>query len=78
MWAGFNALINQYAAQHHKHPVGFLNPTVYGLLKGNTKLTHDVIGGGNKVGFPAVKGYDLIGGVGSPNGLNTIKAIVGN
>lgn len=77
MWAGFNALINQYAAQHHKPTVGFLNPTLYGLLKGNTKLTHDVVGGANQVGFPAVKGYDLIGGVGSPNGLKTIKLIVG-
>jgi subtilase family serine protease len=76
MWAGFNALMNQYAAQKGKPPVGFLNPTIYGLAKGNKKMLHDVIG--NKSGiYPAVKGYDLVGGLGSPAGLKTIKAIVG-
>jgi hypothetical protein len=35
-----------------------------------------VVGGDNKI-YPAVKGYDLVGGVGSPNGMNTIKAVVG-
>lgn len=76
IWAGFNALINQYAAQKGKPTVGFLNPTIYGLYKGNKAMFHDVVG--NKSGkFPAVKGYDLVGGLGSPNGLKTIKAIVG-
>jgi hypothetical protein len=27
--------------------------------------------------YPAVKGYDLVGGLGSPNGVHAIKAIVG-
>jgi hypothetical protein len=48
----------------------------YGLLNGNKDLTHDVVGGDNKI-YPAVKGCDLVGGVGSPNGMNTIKAVVG-
>jgi subtilase family serine protease len=76
IWSGFNALMNQYAALHGKPTVGFLNPTLYGLLNGNKDLTHDVVGGDNKI-YPAVKGYDLVGGVGSPNGMNTIKAVVG-
>ncbi len=76
IWAGFNALMNQYAAQNSKPTVGFLNPTIYSLYKGNKKMFHDVVG--NKSGiYPAVKGYDLVGGLGSPNGLKTIKAIVG-
>jgi subtilase family serine protease len=76
IWAGFNALINQQALKKGKPTVGFLNPTVYGLLKGDRGLTHDVVG--NKSGkFPAVKGYDLVGGVGSPNGKRTINAIIG-
>ncbi len=76
IWAGFNALMNQYAAQKGLGTVGFLNPTVYGLYKGNKSMFHDVIG--NKSGiYPAVKGYDLVGGLGSPNGKKTIKAIVG-
>ena len=29
IWAGFTALMNQYAAQQGKPTVGFLNPTLY-------------------------------------------------
>jgi subtilase family serine protease len=76
MWAGFNALMNQYAAQKHKPTIGFLNPTAYGAYKSNNKMLHDVVG--NQSGaYPAIKGYDLVGGLGSPNGQKTIKAIVG-
>ncbi|HTT98363.1 MAG TPA: S53 family peptidase [Rhizomicrobium sp.] len=76
IWAGFNALMNQYALKKGKPTVGFLNPTVYALAKGDKKMLHDVIG--NKSGvYPAVKGYDLVGGLGSPNGMKTIRAIVG-
>lgn len=77
MWAGFAALMNQYASQRGKPAVGFLNPTLYGLLGGNRRLTRDVVGGDNTI-YPAVKGYDLVGGVGSPNGMNTIKTAVGD
>jgi len=77
IWAGFNALMNQYALKKGKPTVGFLNPTVYTLYSGNKKMLHDIIG--NKSGkYPAVKGYDLVGGLGSPNGQKTIKTIVGN
>ncbi len=76
IWAGFNALMNQYALQKGKPTVGFLNPTTYALAKGNKKMLHDIIGNQSGI-YPAVKGYDLVGGLGSPNGLKTIKAIVG-
>ncbi|MBV9990240.1 MAG: S8/S53 family peptidase [Alphaproteobacteria bacterium] len=76
IWAGFNALMNQYAADQGKPTVGFLNPTVYRLYASDKKVFHDVVG--NKSGiYPAVKGYDLVGGLGSPNGKKTIQAIVG-
>jgi subtilase family serine protease len=76
IWAGFTALMNQFAAKKGKPTVGFLNPTAYALYKGNNKMFHDVVG--NKSGiYPAVKGYDLVGGLGSPNGQKTIKAVVG-
>lgn len=76
MWAGFNALMNQQALKKGKPTVGFLNPILYGAYKGNKKMLHDVVG--NKSGiYPAVKGYDLVGGLGSPNGAKTIKAVVG-
>jgi len=76
IWAGFNALINQRAIKKGKPTVGFLNPTIYGLAKDNKRMFHDVIG--NKSGkFPAVKGYDLVGGLGSPRGAKTINIVVG-
>jgi hypothetical protein len=39
-------------------------------------MTHDIIGhaSGN---YPAVKGYDLLGGLGSPRGMNTINVLIG-
>ena len=67
IWAGFNALMNQYALKKSGSTVGFLNPTAYTLYSGNKSGK-----------FPAVKGYDLVGGLGSPNGQKTIKTIVGN
>lgn len=77
IWAGFAALVNQQALKKGKPTIGFLNPTIYALYAGNKKMFHDVVG--NKSGkFPAVKGYDLVGGVGSPNGMKTINALVGN
>jgi subtilase family serine protease len=76
IWAGFNALMNQYAAGKGKPAVGFLNPIAYGAYSGNKTMMHDVIG--NRSGkYPAIKGYDLVGGLGSPNGQKTIDAIVG-
>jgi len=76
IWAGYTALMNEYAGQKGKPTVGFLNPVIYPLYKSNKKIFHDVVG--NKSGiYPAVTGYDLVGGLGSPVGLKTIKAIVG-
>jgi hypothetical protein len=55
--------------------VGFLNPIAYGAYKENRNMLRDVVG--HQSGkYPAVKGYDLVGGLGSPNGMKTIKAIV--
>jgi kumamolisin len=76
MWAGFAALANQQALKEGKPEIGFINPTVYRAYAKNPKMTHDIIG--NKSGnYPAVKGYDLLGGLGSPRGTDTIKALIG-
>jgi kumamolisin len=76
MWAGFAALANEQAAKEGKTTIGFINPTLYPEYKSDKKMTHDVIG--NKSGlYPAVKGYDLVGGLGSPKGTKTIKALLG-
>lgn len=75
MWAGFVALANQQAAKKHKPTVGFLNPTLYAQLKGDKTILHDVVGNSSGI-YPAVKGYDLVGGLGSPNGAATINALL--
>jgi xanthomonalisin len=77
IWAGYIALANQQAAASSKPTVGFLNPTIYGLAGLSTypTLFHDVTSG--KSGkYSAVKGYDLVTGLGSPQGATLIDALV--
>jgi subtilase family serine protease len=75
MWAGFVALANQQAATNKVSPVGFLNPAVYSIGVSSSYNTdfHDITSGNN--GFPAVTGYDLDSGWGSPKGYYLINAI---
>ena len=44
MWAGYLALANQEAAAKHKHPPGFINPTIYplGVGSGYHNDFHDI------------------------------------
>jgi hypothetical protein len=81
VWAGFAALVNQYARQHGVERLGFANPALYAI--GETRGTavdlyegtfHDIVDGvANNVpasdGFPSVAGYDLATGWGSPRCL---------
>jgi len=83
LWAGFTALMNQQAAANGKPPVGFLNPAIYlvGKGAGYTLAFHDITTG-NNIGtntaprYPAVAGYDLCTGWGTPAGSNLINAVV--
>lgn len=76
IWAGFIALANQQAAANGKPVVGFLNPTIYGLARLSTypTLFHD-IASGTSGKYTAVKGYDLVTGLGSPQGAALIDAL---
>ena len=76
MWAGFIALANEQAATNGKPKIGFLAPTMYGLAGGTSYHTvlHDVVGGKSGL-YTAVKGYDLVTGVGSPRGSALIDAL---
>ncbi len=83
LWAGFAALANQQAAVLHKPPVGFLNPALYAIGKGPNSATafHDITTGNNfnsasPTNYPAVFGYDLCTGWGTPAGQNLINALV--
>jgi hypothetical protein len=81
LWAAFTALLNQQAAASGAAPVGFLNPSLYNLGSGSDYF-HDITVGNNTWKdspneFYATSGYDLCCGLGSMNGLNLIRALVG-
>jgi hypothetical protein len=82
LWAGFTALVNQQAAVAGLSPVGFLNPALYAIGKSTNYSSsfHDITTGNNfssssPSNFPAVAGYDLCTGWGTPNGTNLINAL---
>ncbi|HEY1613059.1 MAG TPA: S53 family peptidase [Rhizomicrobium sp.] len=76
--AGYVALANEQAANGGGETVGFLNPALYALGNRKTydKDYHDAIGHKSGV-YKTVKGFDLVTGLGSPNGQNMIDALVG-
>jgi subtilase family serine protease len=83
LWAGFTALVNQQAASYGLPAVGFLNPALYRIAQGPsyTNCFHDITTGDNTSGpsptrFYAVPGYDLCTGLGTPNGINLINALM--
>jgi hypothetical protein len=83
LWAGFTALLNQQAALIGIPTVGFLNPAIYAIGKGPGYSAdfHDITTGNNfwpssPTNFPAVPGYDLCTGWGTPAGQNLINALI--
>ena len=68
LWAGLVALLNQKLG----HPVGLLNPLLYGSLAG--KGTHDITAGNNG-SYSAKPGWDPCTGWGSPDGAKLLKAL---
>jgi subtilase family serine protease len=76
MWAGFLALINQQAVANGEPTLGFINPAIYNIGVGSNYNSdfHDITSGSN--GYPAVTGYDLATGWGSPIGVALIDALV--
>lgn len=82
LWAAYMAMINQQAALYGNPPTGFLNPAVYaiGTNTNYTNVFHDIVTGnnfdaGSPTNYPAVAGYDLCTGWGTPVGQATIDAI---
>ncbi len=76
-WAGIVALGSQYAG----HSLGFINPALYKLYESSAYSTafHDITIGNNTyqytdasgnpvtvLGFPALKGWDAVTGIGTP------------
>jgi hypothetical protein len=77
MWAGFLALVNQQAVANGQPPLGFVNPALYAILGGSSYSAdfHDITSGSN--GFQATAGYDLVTGIGSPNGQALVDSLAG-
>jgi kumamolisin len=71
LWAGLIALMNQRL----KHPVGYLNPMLYGSLAGKG-LFNDIVSGNNG-SYAARAGWDPCTGWGSPIGTNLLHALGG-
>ena len=87
LWAGFMALVNQQAASLGNSSVGFPNPAIYNIGRGNYStyagIFHDITTGNNfdsknPARFPAESGYDLCTGWGTPRGLATMNALAGS
>jgi subtilase family serine protease len=83
LWAGVIALINQQAGQYGLPPVGFLNPSLYGIGMGPNyhSCFHDITVGNNfsptsPGEFSAKPGYDLCTGWGTPAGQGLIDALM--
>jgi subtilase family serine protease len=78
IWAGYVALANEQAQADGLPPVGFLNPTIYALAgeKDYRRIFHDVTRG-HSGKYKAVRGYDLVTGLGSPDGAKFIDALTG-
>ena len=84
LWAGFIALVNQQAVARAGTTVGFINPAIYTIGKGPNYASafHDTTAGNNfnsssPSKYPAVAGYDLCTGWGTPSGSNLINALAG-
>jgi subtilase family serine protease len=77
MWAGIIALANQQALADGKAVVGFINPAVYALAGGSGYSSdfHDETSGKSGL-YKCTTSYDLVTGVGSPQGQSFINALV--
>jgi kumamolisin len=71
LWAGLIALMNQKLG----HPVGYLNPLLYGSLAGHG-LFNDIVSGNNG-SYSAKPGWDACTGWGSPIGSKLLHALGG-
>jgi kumamolisin len=69
LWAGLIALLNQQLG----HPIGFLNPLLYGSLQ-SKGVTNDITKGNNGA-QQAGKGWDACTGWGTPNGQALLRAL---
>ena len=75
--AGFIALANEQALADGKPLVGFINPHIYhlGRLADYSHWFHDITRGTSGI-FSCTPSYDLVTGLGSPNGQGLIYQLI--
>lgn len=77
-WAAIFAIANQVRAADQMAPIGFANPTLYGLTPAQRASDfHDITVGNNSLagvlsGNTATSGWDLASGWGTPNVTNLV------
>ncbi|KAH9178181.1 subtilisin-like protein [Lactarius sanguifluus] len=66
--SGIISLLNDYRISQGRHPLGFLNPWLYGTARraGLNDITSGSNPGCNTDGFSAIEGWDPVTGLGSP------------
>jgi len=76
IWAGMTALMNQYIVDNGGQAIGDINPLLYRMAQGSQLPGfRDITAGGNAVDT-AVRGYDLVTGLGSPNVANLARNLL--
>ncbi len=70
LWAGLIALLNEQLGKR----VGYFHPALYSTVFSD-KALRDITEGDNG-SYHATKGWDACTGLGSPNGLNIVKALM--
>ena len=69
LWAALVALVNQQTGR----TLGYLNPAIY-ALSASSGAFYDITSGNNGA-YSAGPGWDACTGLGSPNGVNLLKAL---
>jgi len=68
--AGVISLLNDFLVSQGKKPLGFLNPWIYyDASTGFNDITSGSNPGCNTTGFPAMRGWDPVTGLGTPDFL---------
>jgi subtilase family serine protease len=77
IWAGFIALANEAASSEGKPVVGFINPRIYALghAAGYSSWFHDITVGESGI-YNCEPSYDLVTGLGSPQGQPLILRLI--
>ncbi|KAJ3796567.1 subtilisin-like protein [Lentinula aff. detonsa] len=75
IFASVVALLNDELLSNGKPPLGFMNPWIYAHPEAFYDITNGSNPGCGTAGFPALKGWDPVTGVGSPNYQAMRKAL---